>query len=682
MNDMSISMINRTNKTLIMIAIIIISIKIYLSSNFHTPFIFSDEYLYSSYAKDILSDPFHIIKADEFQIYPSGYPLSIIPSFIFYPNVDMIYRYILIINCIFTTSILLISYVILKKFVAKDLACFGSILIALLPVSTLYSFMILSENLYIPIYLFSGYLIIKSFDDNNLLSHIFTGFIIFYLTMIRGFGILAYVSFFVVMFYKLFIEKDRINFLINKRYLICVPIILFCTFNILKKTYGSNLYGYDSNMYIQNIIYVFSDIQNFILFSKLIINELDYLILTSYFIFFILSILILLYWKRLDQSTKIYILYSSVYAVLSIFLACLHMIRVIKNPDDPQYMNYFIWGRYIDPILPTIFIIGLISWNLFILNRNKNSDISTNKLIFITVSIVLMFTTTYPYYAGYKIINVMSIYYMKDILNAWYYNLYILPIMLLVPSLILLKRPKTLMTILIIFSLIISTYPYEWLKLASDESEHMSNTGKLLYQNNESILIDKENFVGTDFNNYYLVKFWTMTNKVYESSTMNLTENTKYIFTGKLLPLEILSVSPDNKIMLYKHDIVRNIQMVPIKGFHRFQYHINNISDVWIENDATLYAYNPYRNLTNISLVFETKSVYNPRNINIYTNDELIYSRQIPINLVDVKINLKLDHGDNIIRFHIPNGCERPSDIIGSSDTRCLSLYFQYISLK
>lgn len=682
--------LDKYDKMLIVIVVLVALIKIYLSFDFHTPFILSDEYFYSSYAKDIISDPFYVIKADQFQICPPGYPLLIIPSFIFYPNMEMVYSSILVVNVIFAIFTTLISYVILERFVPKDLAFFGSVLISLLPSSTLYGFIIFSENLYIPLYLFSGYLLLKSFDSSDRLLHIFTGLIIFYLTITRGFGILAYVSFFIVIFYKFLTERDRIGFLRKYHFLVGTPVILLGMWTILKRTYDSGLYKYNSDVYTQNMVYVFSDIQNFILFLKLVINEMDYLMLTSYFIFFIFSISILLYWKKLDQSIKIYVLYSFIYAALSIILTVLHMIQAVKDPDSSEYMYYFIWGRYVDPILPTIFIIGLISWSRLILSKDKNFDI--RKLVSISAILVMFFIVTYPYYANYKIVNVLSICYVKDIIYMGHYFLYLLPIILLIPCLSLLKRPKILIMVLIIFSLVISIPSYTRLKYASSLDVYMDDIGKLLYKINGSILIDKEYFTNDNSGDYYhsdLIRFWAMPNNlIYGYNLTNLSPDIRYILTKKPLPYEIVSVSQDNTILynpdniiLYKSDIVHDVQVIHVTGFYKQEHYANNINYTWIDNNATLYVYVPYMNLTNSSLMFEAGSFYKPRNLQTYLNDKLVQENQIYKNSTNVQMNVNLEIGENFIRFYIPEGCQKPSDVTGSTDARCLGIYFRNISL-
>lgn len=659
---------------LICVFLVIVIVKIFLSLQFSTPFIFQDEYSYGYLAKNIMLDYKVVINIDA--QYSSGYPLLLSPSFmIFYPNMDRVYRSVLTTNIILLTSILFISYFILKKFVREDIAIFGSVLITLLPSNTLYNFLIFSENLYIPLYVLSGYLVLKSLGKNDKFLHVITGIVMFHLTIIRVFGIFAYISFFVTILYSIYEEKNhRLEFIKKNRYLIFTPIILLGIWNILKKVYDSNLYGYDDSAYLQSLTYIFGNIQHFILFLKLAIHEIDYLIITSYIVFFIFFILIFFYWKELDKNIRIYVIYSTMYAILSLVLTVLHMMNVVKNPDSQAYMYYFIFGRYLDPVLPTMFIIGLVFWNIF-LHKNHILKSDIKKFIYIAILTTSVLVITYPYYTLYKFPNVLSIYYLKDVP----YAIFVLSILLLFMVKVLFKRPKTLITVLIALSILVSISPYVQLKTTSNWMESANDIGRFLSnEREENVLFDKEVF---DDYMTYLTKFWAMPNNlIYESNITNSTNmmNIKYIVTRKSLPYEVVLLSSDN--ILYKNNIFHDVQIIPTIGFYAPKYGNNRIYNTWMENNAILYVYT--RNASNESLTIKTASFYKPRNLQMYLNGELINEKNITTNVTDTNIRLILNSGENKIRFYTPNKCIRPIDIAYNTDTRCISIYFQEISLS
>jgi len=702
----------KNNLFLLSAFLIIVLIKIFLSLRFPTPFVFGDEWLYASYAKDILSNPLCLLVPDKYQVYPPGYPLILTPAFIFYPNMELVYRSILLINALLSTSVLFIAYFILKDYIKRDLAILGGVLIALLPANTLYSFMILSENTYIPLYLLSGFLILKSFEKDNKFLHILTGFVLFYLILIRAFGIAAFLSFFGVALYKILTERngDRIGFLRQKAFLIITPAILLGLWLGSKNVYNSSMYKYNTNSYLQNLLSSFDNIKNFILFLKLIAHEIDYLILASYFIFFIFFVFAILHWRKLKSSIKMYMLYSSIYGLLSILITVSHMLPFAGNPSHPQHMYYFIWGRYIDPVLPTIFIIGLIALDKRLCNNiidlNYERKKLFKKLLVISAFVFLFFVTTYPYYAEYKVPNIMSIYYMRAIVMQSHYLidpgkavfqdiavfppvLYILIAIIatiLLLFLIFLRKTSFLIVfliiILIVFSIIISIPSYNWLQIVSNKRENVNEIGKWLINNaaeGELIFMDKECFINPYTEDHCLIKFWGMPmNFIYGSLSTNFSADIKYIVSNKPLTYEIVAVSSDG-MKLYRSNVATNIQVLPHTGFYRFEYKSGEIYNTWMSNNATLFIYTPQENSSILS--FKATSFYKSRTLQVYLNKGLIHRQIVTRSPMEIRIPIELKKGKNVIRFYTPDGCQRPCDVINSIDTRCLSIHFQQILL-
>jgi hypothetical protein len=547
----------REKETLFLLAafLMIVFFKIILSLRLPTPFVFGDAWLYADYAKDILSNPMCLLVPDRYQIYPPGYPLILSPSFIFYPNMGLVYRGMIIINALVSSSVLFIAYVILKRYVAKDLAVLGAILIAVLPINTLYTFIIFSENLFIPLFLLSAYLILKSFEKNNKILHIATGFVIFYLLFTRTFGIAAYISFFVVLGYCLLIEERRIDFIKNKLYLWVIPAACLGIYYLAKENYSISLQGYDTGRYILNLLDSFTNIENFTLFLKLIIHEIDYLLLASYFVFLLLAIVAIFYWRRLDITLRILWIYAFVFGGISVFITVLHMLIYAKNPSDPAYMQYFIWGRYIDPILPLLFICGIISWAMFIRTNGY-----FKKFAVACAFAYILFVITYPYDAVYKVANVLSIYYTKFLINEYVitFIVFIGVFTFFITYLLWKKKLRCVMIFLIFFSIIISIPAFNWIDLVGNYREEENGMGRWLttYGNEwDTILMDEVFFTNPYTIKHCLIKFWGMPMQIiYGSNFTNVPPNINFIITDELLPYQVIT-GTDIGLKLYTSEL-------------------------------------------------------------------------------------------------------------------------------
>jgi len=120
-------------------------------------------------------------------------------------------------------------------------------------------------------------------------------------------------------------------------------------------------------------------------------------------------------------------------------------------------------------------------------------------------------------------------------------------------------------------------------------------------------------------------------------------------------------------------------------AFNSDWYGIEDWSGVptrWMQADATIIAFSPENHTTTLSL--QTRSFYLPRTLEIYTGDELVVQVAVPVSLINVSTLIHLSKGANTVRFHVPEGCDRPNDIkeLNNKDTRFLSVAVQNLSVK
>jgi hypothetical protein len=95
----------------------------------------------------------------------------------------------------------------------------------------------------------------------------------------------------------------------------------------------------------------------------------------------------------------------------------------------------------------------------------------------------------------------------------------------------------------------------------------------------------------------------------------------------------------------------------------------------WMNNDSQIILQSS--NNTQGNLNFQTLSFYRPRTLEVYSGDELVTKVSVPTSFINVSIPLRLIKGTNIVRFHVSEGCDKPS-----SDSRCLSIAVQNMALS
>ena len=103
----------------------------------------------------------------------------------------------------------------------------------------------------------------------------------------------------------------------------------------------------------------------------------------------------------------------------------------------------------------------------------------------------------------------------------------------------------------------------------------------------------------------------------------------------------------------------------------------------WMQADSTILINSPENHTAILSL----------RAASFYRNRTLVISSSgvpaaqvtvVPMSFINVSVPIYLAKGANTVRFHVPEGCERPSDIIelNNPDNRCLSVVIQNITLS
>jgi arylsulfatase A-like enzyme/ubiquinone/menaquinone biosynthesis C-methylase UbiE len=125
-------------------------------------------------------------------------------------------------------------------------------------------------------------------------------------------------------------------------------------------------------------------------------------------------------------------------------------------------------------------------------------------------------------------------------------------------------------------------------------------------------------------------------------------------------------------------DVVEKQPHIEIaNGWHYIEY-FGSIPTRWIKNNAEIIIYSAEN--CEYKLCIKTMSFYSNSTLEIYANEEMVFRQIIsPESFVDVRATIHLKQGANIVRLHVPEGCQRPSNIpeMKNNDPRCLSLAIQ-----
>lgn len=671
--------------------------KTFLTLSFKTPWIFHDEAVYADIAKNIVSnnDFIHTLQYCYGQVYPPGYSFLLSFSYLFADN--NIYHAMLFINAIANSLILFPAYYICKKFMDDKFAFIIAILISIAPSNVLYTFVLMSENLFMPLFLFSTYFVINTFTTDSKAAQLLAGFSVAYLFITRSIGIAMIVSFCVVFVYYIWINKELINSIRQKSIsLISLfgPLLLW---TYLKTSFTQDAQtldtftGYSVSSYVQTLISVITNSNSFILFIKLFIHEIGYLIVATFFVFAIFSIFAISHKENIKNKEvfKIFLLYTGISAFILLVITVTHMHGIYSNGN--QY--YSIFGRYLDPILPIIYIvggIGLSIYNNIEYNRQLNFKLSAIIILLFAI-VVVSFPTSY-----YKFGNMFTIYYIVKC------SIPIASIILTVTFFFLIyhvKKSAYILFLFIFFTSLIAIVPTYQLELeSSSNTEDKNQIGRWLQENsndNSTTLMDRE-----DINNYpqmwFLTKFWMNGNLIGRDIT-NISGDVDYIISSKFLPYEPILSSQE--YTLYDPYLSPNIDDVYTKlkndsykidlGNNDASY-VNNFWDS--ENDKIRWT----KNISKIKILYpkdagEMRLIVaaggnrppdSPASVKLYLNDKYIANFSKESGYTEFMLNISQDYLNSEYQIlTIETNTWNPSDY-GFKDGRDLGIQVDWIKIE
>ncbi|MDP2966020.1 MAG: hypothetical protein Q8N39_08315 [Pelolinea sp.] len=313
------------------------------------PIHFDDELIYWKIATRLFKGDFDISKDNH---YPPLYPLSLIPAFYFFgPNNT--YKAAKVINAIFIASAIFPSFLILRKFLEEKISLGIAIISILNPISIVISRVVISENLYYPLFLWAVFFSFNSYQADNKKNPIFQNII---LGVILGLMLLTrYISLTIVPAFILIWWITRIDFrmLDIKKILrnlpsffyVLIPIIFIFSFWLIR--------GLSQNVPVKELLgLTLTDhpnpnqlsIKNLIMWVIFYVS-FSILIMSPYLSLFILFIT--RFKKDQDDSEILLWLVSVLIIVLSILIpSIMHSWRANYNYPIPirlqgRYLLYF-----------------------------------------------------------------------------------------------------------------------------------------------------------------------------------------------------------------------------------------------------------------------------------------------------------------------------------------------------
>lgn len=344
---------------LLFISTTLFLLKILLVMFMKTPYI-SDEFIYALTSKAILTQltiiPINISSID-YLSYPPGYPLVITFAYLF-NDPEIIYHIILIINAFLTTLLIPLTYFFSLYYLDAKHALITSFFVGISPTVLSYTFVIMSENLFIPLFMLSILNLYYATSSMNTKNWFLAGLLAGFLVLVRIQGIAMVVALGLLLLWGLFSKA----FPIKNCFVSCLgTLIILGPYLVFRLNQTSTISGYPENYYISNLIESFSTLSGFLTFIHLTVNELGYLFICGLGVLSFLGILFI--YKALTDTnlpTKFISIYFGISSFLTILLTILHMFGAYLGRGYLPQAWYEVFGRYLDPIIPPLMMFGII----------------------------------------------------------------------------------------------------------------------------------------------------------------------------------------------------------------------------------------------------------------------------------------------------------------------------------
>jgi len=157
---------------------IVISLtKLLLSTLIQSPHIVMDESLYSIIANNIYHNQTYFTGKVYGPQYPPLYSFLLSP-FSYFNNSSLFFKYSLFLNSFLSTTVIFPTYYLAKEWLAERESISVAFLVGIMPASFIYTFTLMSENLFIPLFLTSVYFMKRTLDKNNFKNNSLAGLFI------------------------------------------------------------------------------------------------------------------------------------------------------------------------------------------------------------------------------------------------------------------------------------------------------------------------------------------------------------------------------------------------------------------------------------------------------------------------------------------------------------------------
>lgn len=396
---------------------VVLALRLAIVPLIRTPWIMADEVVYASMSYRIAHEFEFSARIRAVQPYPPGYPLLLVPA-TYLGNARAIYAGMLVTNCLLASLAGVIAFYLGRRFLPERDAMFAALIIAVLPSVSVYPYVIMGENLFIPLLLLSCLLVVRAGEERSPLAWLPVGLAVGGLILTRSIGIVILPAAGIAVLLEWLRRRQWLYGMAAVAAFIVGVAALLAPWLLIKTAQQAGpeeLTGYHEDTYLGNVVQFLTELRVFKTCLRLGLNQWLAIGLSSggVFLLFLLD-LVVRPSRGWPKPFKDLAAYFFLVAVGITFASLMHMWRGFLLRGERQFA---LIARYVDPLVPVVVLLGAAG--LVRLREGRAGRWARVRLGLLAAGGVAVFLAAFPM-DGLKFPNTLSVWFvepMRDFLD-------------------------------------------------------------------------------------------------------------------------------------------------------------------------------------------------------------------------------------------------------------------------
>ena len=381
----------RSSTKIVGLLIIIIIIKVVLSTVVPTLSAYSDEYYYSQMARSMWMHHEVSIHGEQVSFYPPLYPMLLSLAYAF-KDMSAIYLVMKMLNAIVSSLVIIPIFLLARKLMSERSALGAAAISAMLPATFSFTPYLLAENLLIVLVAFAVYFLYESFTEKTLGRSLLAGICIGLAILTKWSALILLVVPLLLWLWEFFRKKSHHAVVLWIYVGAAVVVLPWLIRNgilfgfSLQKILGTNVVND-----ITAVVRVNSFIPSLIAW---VVLYAGYLLLASGIFFGVLAWSAVKEFRTHDTSKGLFARLMLIMMLLFILVAANHATGNIIYDSPFSFLTDRPVGRYLEMILPLVIVLG------FMVFEQRRSIVTRSMIIgsavLAAVSSLLLFAPLFP----------------------------------------------------------------------------------------------------------------------------------------------------------------------------------------------------------------------------------------------------------------------------------------------